>query len=290
MEVSTSAWIDSREDTSTATGSIRGTSIQLVGFTGAVPSASKPHLHRDPASRLMRPRVRFIAQSVLCSSALIAAGCGASHPARTAQTGGLSRGSSGSAERTAATPLTPGETARNLLGLPPVPAGSTLPGYLMIADRDNNRVIVVSPGKRIVWRFPLPGELASGQQFAGPDDAFLTPSGRAIITNEEFSDTIAEIALGAHPRIVWRYGHADVQGAEPGYTAHPDGAYVLPSGLISVADIINCRVLLLDHASHVVRSIGSAGNCSHDPPQSLDSPNGDTPLPDGGVLVTEIAC
>ena len=89
---------------------------------------------------------------------------------------------------------------------------------------------------------------------------------------------------------MWRYGHADVQGAEPGYTAHPDDAYVLPSGLISVADIINCRVLFLDHAGHVVRSIGSAGNCSHDPPQSLDSPKGDTPLPDGGVLVTEIAC
>src|SRR4029078_5752124 len=28
--------------------------------------------------------------------------------------------------------------------------------------------------------------------------------------------------------------------------------------------------------------------CSHDPPRSLSSPNGATPLPDGGILVTEI--
>jgi hypothetical protein len=47
-------------------------------------------------------------------------------------------------------------------------------------------------------------------------------------------------------------------------------------------------VLFLNRAEHVVRSIGSAGNCTHDPPHAIDAPNGDTPLPDGGVLVTEI--
>ncbi len=185
-------------------------------------------------------------------------------------------------------PAGPQITAAGLLGLPPVPADSPLPGYLLIADRDNNRLIVVTPDHRVVWRFPAPGDLTRGQQFAGPDDAFLTPSGRAIITNEEFSDAIAEIVLARPPRIVWSYGHADSQGSAPGYLAHPDDAYLLPDGLISVADIINCRVLFLDRAGRVVRSIGSAGNCTHDPPRAIDAPNGDTPLPDGGVLVTEI--
>jgi hypothetical protein len=55
-----------------------------------------------------------------------------------------------------------------------------------------------------------------------------------------------------------------------------------------VADIINCRVLWLNHAKQIVRSIGRAGDCNHSPPFSLSEPNGDTPLPDGGVLVTEI--
>jgi DNA-binding beta-propeller fold protein YncE len=217
------------------------------------------------------------------------AGCGGSaksHPQATHVT----HARRAPAERAAvpAHPSTPGASAEQLLGLAPVSAGSPLPGYLMIADRDNNRVIVVSPRHRIVWRFPRRGQLAPRQHFAGPDDAFLTPSGRRIITNEEFSDTLAEISLGAHPRIVWSYGHTDAPGSAPGYLAHPDDAYQLPNKLISVADIINCRVLFLDRAGRTVRSIGTAGACTHDPPRALDAPNGDTPLPDGGVLVTEI--
>ena len=158
----------------------------------------------------------------------------------------------------------------------------------MIADRDNNRILVVSPDKRIVWRFPPPGGLPDRQSFAGPDDAFLTPSGRSIITNEEFADTIAIIRLSHHPRISFEYGHADAPGSAPGYLSHPDDAYLLPNGQISVADIINCRVLFIDRHHNIVRSIGKAGDCSHDPPSSLLQPNGDTPTPDGGVLITEI--
>ncbi len=178
--------------------------------------------------------------------------------------------------------------ARRRLGLPRLPANSLLPGYLLIADRDNNRILVVSPDKRIVWRFPPPGGLLHGQSFAGPDDAFLTPHGGSIITNEEFADTIAIIRLGPKPRISFEYGHAGSPGSAPGYLSHPDDAYLLPNGLISVADIINCRVVFIDRDHHVVRSIGRAGDCSHDPPSSLLQPNGDTPTPDGGVLITEI--
>jgi hypothetical protein len=174
------------------------------------------------------------------------------------------------------------------LGLPPLRSSGALPGYLMIADRDNNRIIVVNPSKRIVWRFPATGALRPGQVFAGPDDAFLSANRRDIITNEEFSDTIAVVTLARHPRIAWEYGHQDVQGSSPGYLAHPDDAYLLGNGEIQVADIINCRVLWLDRAKRIVRSIGSAGDCTHDPPRALLQPNGDTPLPDGGVMVTEI--
>ena len=173
------------------------------------------------------------------------------------------------------------------LGLRPVPITARLPGYLMIADRDNNRIIVVSPGKRIVWRFPRPGH-SPGQPFEGPDDAFLTPDRRSIITNEEFSDRVAIVSLDRHPRVTWVYGHQGVQGAGRGYLAHPDDAYLVAHDRVMVADIINCRVVWLNRRKHVVRSLGRAGNCTHDPPTGLLQPNGDTPLPDGGVLVTEI--
>ena len=174
------------------------------------------------------------------------------------------------------------------LGLPALHGDSPLDGYLMIADRDNNRIIIVNPSKQIVWRFPAPGALARGQQFAGPDDAFLSANRRSIVTNEEFSDTVAVISLSRQPRILWEYGHQDVQGSGPGYLAHPDDAYLLADGQIQVADIINCRVLWLDPAKKIVHSIGTAGDCNHDPPHAVLQPNGDTPLPDGGVLVTEI--
>ena len=174
------------------------------------------------------------------------------------------------------------------LGLPALHGRSPLPGYLMIADRDNDRIIIVNPDKQIVWRFPTPGALHPGQTFAGPDDAFFSANRRDIITNEEFSDKIAVLTLTKHPRIIWQYGHQGVQGSSPGYLAHPDDAYLLANGQVQVADIINCRILWLNPARRIVRSLGSAGGCSHDPPRSLLPPNGDTPLPDGGVLVTEI--
>jgi hypothetical protein len=44
----------------------------------------------------------------------------------------------------------------------------------------------------------------------------------------------------------------------------------------------------VNRVHRVVREVGRAGACGHDPPYGLSSPNGATPLPDGGVLVTEI--
>jgi hypothetical protein len=207
------------------------------------------------------------------------AGCGAHRGSAQESNAGHPRGAR--ADR-------PPQTTAARLGLPPLHGKSPLPGYLMIADRDNDRIIVVSPGKHVVWRFPRHGALRRGQRFAGPDDAFVTPGGRAIITNEEFSNTIVRISLSRRPRVVWEYGHQGAQGSSRGYLAHPDDAYLLPNGLTSVADIINCRVLWLNGAKKIVRKIGSSGVCAHDPPRALLQPNGDTPLPDGGVLVTEI--
>ena len=96
--------------------------------------------------------------------------------------------------------------ASRALGLPPVPAGP-IPGYLLIADRNNDRLLIVSPSKRIVWRFPQPGDLRRGQSFHDPDDAFFTPGYRGISTNEEFDQQIAEISLRSR-RIIWSYGRA----------------------------------------------------------------------------------
>jgi hypothetical protein len=180
----------------------------------------------------------------------------------------------------------PKSPAQRLLDLPSVGSGP-VPGYVLIADRNNDRLLIVSPAKKIVWSFPRPGDVRPGQSFHDPDDAFFTPGYRAISINEEFNQTASLIDVRSH-RIVWSYGHAGVAGSSFGYLSNPDDAYLLRNGDLMVADIRNCRVLFVNHAKRVVREIGHAGSCSHDPPAGLSSPNGATPLADGGVLVTEI--
>jgi hypothetical protein len=180
----------------------------------------------------------------------------------------------------------PKSPAQRLLGLPAVGPGP-VPGYVLIADRNNDRLIVVSPAKKVVWSFPRPGDVRPGQSFHDPDDAFFTPGYRAISINEEFNQTASLVDVRSH-RIVWSYGHPGVAGSSFGYLSNPDDAYLLRNGDLMVADIRNCRVLFVNHAKRVVREIGHAGSCSHDPPAGLSSPNGATPLADGGVLVTEI--
>ena len=78
------------------------------------------------------------------------------------------------------------------LGLPRVHS-RVVPGYVLIADRNNNRALIVSPAKKIVWQ---------DDTLRGPDDAFFTPGYSSIITNEEFNDTLVELSLKSHaPRL-----------------------------------------------------------------------------------------
>ena len=55
-----------------------------------------------------------------------------------------------------------------------------------------------------------------------------------------------------------------------------------------MADANNCRVLVINQNRTVAHQIGATGICTHHPPASMGSPNGDTPLPDGNLLVSEI--
>jgi len=176
--------------------------------------------------------------------------------------------------------------AARAYGLPAVPPGP-VPGYVLIADRNANKLLIVSPSKRIVWQFPRPGDLRGGQSFYNPDDAFFAPGFRRIVTNEEFNDTVAQIDVRTH-RLVWSYGRAGVAGSGAGELSNPDDAYVWPNHTVTMADIKNCRVLRVNPAGRIVDEIGSANDCTHDPPRALSSPNGATPLADGGMLVTEI--
>lgn len=160
---------------------------------------------------------------------------------------------------------------------------SALGGYdVLIADRGNARLLLVSPAKQILWEYHFPD--APGGE--GADDAFFADSGRSVMTNLEHGQVIRKIDI-ATKTVAWDYGTLGHKGATPGMLNFPDDAYQLPNGNIMVADIRNCRILEIAPDKSIVRQAGRTGDCSGRP-GTLSSPNGDRPLPDGHVLVSLI--
>jgi outer membrane protein assembly factor BamB len=170
-----------------------------------------------------------------------------------------------------------------------VGAGSPFFGdELLIADRGNNRLLLLNDANQLIWTYPSTNKPAPTGGFYFPDDAFFIRHGTAIISNQEENETLVEIAYPSG-RILWRYGHPRIPGSGPGYLNNPDDAYLLRNGDVTVADPMNCRVLVINPATKaVLAQIGTTGSCAHNPPTGLGSPNGDTPLADGNLLISEI--
>jgi hypothetical protein len=165
---------------------------------------------------------------------------------------------------------------------------SVLPGPVLIADRNNNRLLEVSPQGRVLWRFPQPGDLAPGQTFVLPDDAFFSPDGREIVATQEDDFAVSVINLAAD-HIVYRYGHPGEAGSGPDYVHNPDDAMLTPSGELFMADIKNCRVLVIRMPTHhPLRELGVSGDCEHESGVAYGSPNGAFPMSNGDTAVTEI--
>jgi hypothetical protein len=158
---------------------------------------------------------------------------------------------------------------------------------LLVADRGNNRLLLLTDTMHVAWKYPSPKAPRDPLRFYFPDDAFFIKHGTAIISNQEQNDTIVEIAYPSG-KIIWSYGHPRHPGTAPGYLYEPDDAYLLKNGQITVADANNCRVLVLNHNGSVAHQIGTNGACRHNPPASIGTPNGDTPLANGNLLVSEI--
>jgi len=160
-------------------------------------------------------------------------------------------------------------------------------GQLLIADRGNNRLLLVDPRGAIHWTFPNARAAAPPSGFYFPDDAFFTDGGKAIISNQEGNHTIVKIAYPAGNSL-WSYGHPGQAGPGSGYLHEPDDAYLLKDGRVIVADANNCRVVIISPQARQVGQIGTTGSCVHRPPKSLGYPNGDTPLQNGDVLISEV--
>jgi outer membrane protein assembly factor BamB len=169
---------------------------------------------------------------------------------------------------------------------PPTGTSQHFPGGLLIADRGNGRLLAVDDAGTILWRFPEAGSLPAGETFSA-DDAFISPDAKTIVANEEENQVIVRIDI-ATKKVVWEYGQFGHSGSGPGQLWNPDDAYPLANGDVTVADIKNCRILEISPDKKIVKQWGQTGVCSDNAPHTYGQPNGDTPLPDGGILITEI--
>lgn len=189
-------------------------------------------------------------------------------------------------------PVTP--LSAGIVGVPPVTGsrdapvaswGRPLPYPIVIADRRNNRLIEVTPDKRIVWAFDSPNL----KVYRGNEDVNFAADGRTLWVSEEDNYDIHGVDYEKRA-LIWTYGVPDVKGSKPGYLNFPDDAHLLADGKVMTADIRNCRILFVDRETLATAAEwGKPGQCRHDPPRFLAFPNGATPLANGDILVTEIS-
>ena len=101
-----------------------------------------------------------------------------------------------------------------------------IPGYLLIADRGNNRMLLVDTRGRI--RLALS---ASGQTPAMPfrfdDDTFFGPGRPTASSRTRKTRTRFRSSRSRGDAMLWRYGHVNLRRVAPGYLNTPDDAYLL---------------------------------------------------------------
>ena len=83
-----------------------------------------------------------------------------------------------------------GEARRRATKLdPPGP----IPGYLLIADRGNNRMLLVDSAHHLYWRYPSGDRVA--MPFVFDEDTFFGPKHDRVISNQEDQDTIQIVSF-----------------------------------------------------------------------------------------------
>jgi outer membrane protein assembly factor BamB len=158
-------------------------------------------------------------------------------------------------------------------------SSSVLPANILIADRNNNRLVVISPLGQVVWTQPL----------TGPSDAFLSLTGRSIVVTEPGSFVALQLAVSDR-HVLYRYGHSGHPGVADNRLHDPETAQELSDGRLVIADKSNCRILFLAPPSHrPVAKLGSPGACLHEPPKNFGYPDAVfSALSGGGIVVTEV--
>jgi hypothetical protein len=129
---------------------------------------------------------------------------------------------------------------------------------LVIADAGNHRLVELSGEGRLKRVVPLP------PPFRYTDDVFFAPGGQVAYITDPEVDAVAAVRY-PEGRLLWVFGQPGRTGRGPGQLDNPDDLIPLPSGLLAVADIRNCRVLLLTPAGKLSRTLGRRKQLKNSP-------------------------
>ncbi len=161
---------------------------------------------------------------------------------------------------------------------------AALPQNILIADRNNSRIVAISPKGQVVWEHKV----------AAPSDAYLSYTGHTAVITQHTQSRV--FLLEIDPGIVnYIYGHAGKPGAANNYLRDPQTAQEMPNGDVVIADLGNCRVLFVRPKTHVpVNTVGGGDtNCVHHVlslPYTFSKPDAAFPsfTGNGDLVVTEL--
>lgn len=157
-------------------------------------------------------------------------------------------------------------------------SASALSGNILVADRNNGRLVVISPLGQTVWT----------DHILGPSDAYLSGSGRSIVVTQHGAFVVLVVGVKSR-KIDFHYGHAGKPGTATNRLHDPQTAQLLSNGQLLIDDKSNCRILfIVAPHHHPVKTLGKPGNCVHNPPATFAYPDAAFPTSDGGLVVTEL--
>jgi outer membrane protein assembly factor BamB len=143
----------------------------------------------------------------------------------------------------------------------------------------DNRVMLVNPGKHIVWQYGKAGVTGSGpDELNTPVQNTWLPNGHVLITDQG-NQRVIEVTKKKN--IVWQYGMTGTAGCGDNQLNNPNSAELLANGDILIADENNNRVIEVTRQMQIVWSYGSCTT------NELSGAAFASRLPNGNTLITD---
>jgi hypothetical protein len=152
-----------------------------------------------------------------------------------------------------------------------------LTANILIADRNNNRLLVISSKGQTVWQTSV----------SAPGDAYFSSTGRSVVVTQHLKAVVVIRGVDSN-RVDYSYGHANTPGSGDDRLNDPQTGHLTATGQIVIADLGNCRIVFATKTSHKPALTLGNGQCVHKPATSFAQPDAVFPTTtDGGLVVTE---